>query len=202
MRQILLYITLGAALVSAGCSTGPRRGSPAPVVRTQPAPVTSVKGAAEIAVDSESIAYPARESSGADIMPELLPYSISRPKPAEVTVYPSQEPPASARTNNGAVLALLSNAGRQQQGGDIPGAAATLERALRIEPRNARLWHRLAALRLDQKSYRMAAGLADKSNSLAPEDADLKRANWRLIARARSALGDATGAQEAWQMAR
>lgn len=185
MRQILVCITISAALMSAGCSTGPRRGSPAPVVGSQPAPATGVKGATERAVVPESTAYPARESAG-----------------TEITSYPARKPVAPTSSNNPAVLALLSNAGSQQQGGDIPGAAATLERALRIEPRNARLWHRLAALRLDQKQYRMAADLADKSNSLAPEEADLVRANWRLIARARSALGDSEGARQAWEKAR
>ena len=185
MRQILLCITIGAALVSAGCSTGSRRGAPAPVVGSQSGPATGVTG---------SITYPARESTGV----ETLPYS-GRDESAS---YPVREPAAPAHSNSSAVVALLSSAGRQQQGGDIPGAAATLEHALRIEPRNARLWHQLASLRLDQKQYRMAADLADKSNSLAAGDRDLTSANWRLIARARSALGDSEGARQARQKAR
>ena len=210
MKQILVCITVSAVLVVAGCSTGPRRGAPAPVVRSQPAPVTSAKAPLESRAAPESISYPARDTSGTEIIPyatapgaaEITPYSSDRPNAAEITAAPSMEPAAPVRSNNTAVLALLSSAGSQQQGGDMPGAAATLERALRIEPRNARLWHRLASLRLEQKQYRMAADLADKSNSLAPEDDNLRRANWRLIARSRSALGDSKGAQQAWEMAR
>lgn len=187
-----MCIVIGAALVSAGCSTGPRRGAPAPVVGSQPVPASASRGAVE------SSAYPAGESTEA----EITPYATGESMPAEITSTPMQAPAVPAHSNNSAVLALLSNAGTQQQDGDIAGAAATLERALRIEPRNARLWHRLASLRLDQKQYRMAADLADKSNSLARGDGDLTRANWRLIARARSALGESAAARDAWLRAR
>ena len=197
MKQVLVCITISAVLVSAGCSTGPRRGAPAPVVRSEAVPAAAATGAAQSAAAAESGVYPLQEPLEVEITPYVTGDSIT----PGVSPYPAAEPAAPVNSNNSAVVALLSNAGRQQQGGDIPGAAATLERALRIEPRNARLWHRLAALRLDQQQYRMAADLADKSNSLAPDDRELTRANWRLIARARSALGDSEGARQAWQKA-
>ncbi len=118
-----------------------------------------------------------------------------------ISSYPAREPKETAGAGNPAVVALLSSAGRQQRGGDLAAAAATVERALRIEPRNATLWHRLASLRLDQKRYQMAAELAAKSNSLVQGDDVLRRNNWRLIARARSALGDSKGARQALQKA-
>ncbi|HEC15614.1 MAG TPA: tetratricopeptide repeat protein [Sedimenticola sp.] len=96
-----------------------------------------------------------------------------------------------------AVAGLVQRAGQQRQAGDLAGAAATLERALRIEPRNAHLWHRLARIRLEQKRYDQAEGLAAKSNSLAAADRDLRRENWRLIARARRTAGNLAGAREA-----
>lgn len=107
---------------------------------------------------------------------------------------PSRHP---RQAQNPAVAALLSSAGRQQQEGDLNGAVATLERALRIEPRNPTLWHRLAGLRLQQGQYPMVADLAAKSNALAGVDYDLKRENWRLISRARHAMGDSAGARAA-----
>jgi len=196
MREILLCLTLAALLVTAGCSTAPipRRSAPAPVVRSEPPPAPQVLGRPDSAAAPESIPYPARNP----IEPELTPYSDvqSRPPPPI-----SAEPRAPVSTGNSAVVALLSSADKQQRGGDTAGAAATLERALRIEPRNARLWHQLALLRFEQQNYRMAADLADKSNSLAQNDGELTRANWRLIARARSALGDSAGARRAQQMA-
>ena len=70
--------------------------------------------------------------------------------------------------------------------GRLPNAAATLERALRIEPRNARLWHELAQVRLRQRDYAQAESLAARSNTLAGSDADLRAANQRLIDDARA----------------
>jgi tetratricopeptide (TPR) repeat protein len=81
-------------------------------------------------------------------------------------------------------------------------AASLLERALRIEPRNARIWYRLARVRMAQGQYRQAASLAAKSNSLASHDAPMQASNWRLIAEARDKLGQRDMAREAMQKAR
>ena len=96
-----------------------------------------------------------------------------------------------------AVLALLDRADQQYAARDLDAAAASLERALRIEPRNARLWHRLAAVRLDQGKLDQAIQMAAKSNSLAGYDRGLQARNWRLIASARQAKGDIEGARAA-----
>jgi len=68
---------------------------------------------------------------------------------------------------------------------------------LRIEPRNAHLWHRLAELRLAQERFRMAVDLAAKSNALAGADRRLKRNNWLLIADAWRASGEPGKAHQA-----
>lgn len=80
-----------------------------------------------------------------------------------------------------AVAALLAKADQQEYQAHWEQAAALLERALRIEPRNARLWHRLAKIRLQEGRYGMAESLAQKSNALAKDDEELKRANAELI---------------------
>lgn len=115
------------------------------------------------------------------------------------------EPAAQARatpTHGRAVVALLENAEKQEAVDNLPGAVGTVERALRIEPRNAHLWNRLANLRLQQGRYGMASDLAAKSNNLAGGDLALKRDNWRLIAKARRAAGDIAGARVAERKAR
>lgn len=84
-----------------------------------------------------------------------------------------------------AVAALLAKAERQEYQAHWEQAAALLERALRIKPRNARLWHRLAKIRLQQGRYAMAESLAQKSNALAKDDEDLKWGNAELIEAAR-----------------
>lgn len=98
---------------------------------------------------------------------------------------------------NRAVAVLVRRAGDQQRAGDLDAAAASLERALRIAPRDAALWHRLARLREQQGRYGQAEELAAKSNALAAGDAALTSDNWRLIARARRAVGDLAGARAA-----
>ena len=92
-----------------------------------------------------------------------------------------------------AVATLLAKADRQEYQAHWEQAAALLERALRIKPRNARLWHRLANIRLQQGRYGMAESLAQKSNALAKDDEELKRSNAELIEAARGlAVRDGT----------
>jgi predicted Zn-dependent protease len=106
-------------------------------------------------------------------------------------------PPVAAAQGNPAVLALLGNAQSQQQAGNYEQAAAALERALRLEPRNAMLWHRLAQVRLRQGQWRNAIDFAAKSNSLAGGERKLQASNWLVIAQAKERQGDREGAQAA-----
>ena len=95
------------------------------------------------------------------------------------------------------VLALLDSAQSAAQSGQLHNAEAQLERALRIEPRNAALWHYMAKLRLHQNRLSEAAGLAAKSNTLAGQNRALRADNWRIIAHARQQQGDEAGAMAA-----
>ena len=96
-----------------------------------------------------------------------------------------------------AVLSLLAEARKRVDAQDLEGAGAYLERALRIEPRNAVIWHYLARLRLNQGREAEAASLAAKSNTLAGDNRKLRADNWRLIAFVRRSQGDEAGAQRA-----
>jgi tetratricopeptide (TPR) repeat protein len=100
-----------------------------------------------------------------------------------------------------AALALLAKARQAANEGQLSVAEAQLERALRIEPQNAVLWHYMAKLRLHQGQISQAAGLAAKSNSLDQGDPQLQADNWRIIAHARYQKGDKSGAQEAQRRA-
>ncbi|MFN2309406.1 MAG: tetratricopeptide repeat protein [Gammaproteobacteria bacterium] len=109
--------------------------------------------------------------------------------------------PATQPAPSSAVVALAERADRQHRAQDLDAAAASLERALRIEPRNPRLWQRLAAVRLDQGQFDQAIQMAAKSNSLAGGSQSLQARNWQLIAAARRAKGDLAGARAAEQQA-
>lgn len=104
------------------------------------------------------------------------------------------------------VRRLLQSAEVQSHSGRHTVAASTLERALRIAPRDALIWQRLAAVRLEQGNWQLAIQMAAKSNSLAGGDDDklrtLRRDNWELIARAEQSLGNTSGAERARQQVR
>lgn len=118
------------------------------------------------------------------------------PAPSEGVAAPIPVPEKPARSG-GAVVALLGQADQYRSSGDNSNEAATIERALRIEPNNPRLWSRLSAVRLEQGRPRQTEQLALKSNALAKGDKRLQAANWRLIARARWAMNDTDGARRA-----
>lgn len=101
-----------------------------------------------------------------------------------------------------AVQVLIRRADDQKRQGDLPGAVTSLERALRIEPRNATLWNRLAHVRSVQGLHGKVEQFAAKSNALAGSDDVLRADNWSLIAGARSARGDERGASRAREQAR
>ncbi len=87
-----------------------------------------------------------------------------------------------------AVAVLLRLARSKAEAGHGEQAAATLERALRIEPRNPWLWHRLAVLRLQQGYWDRAAELAKKSNLLARDHRRLLTGNLKVIQAARARI--------------
>ncbi|MCK4587211.1 MAG: tetratricopeptide repeat protein [Gammaproteobacteria bacterium] len=85
-----------------------------------------------------------------------------------------------------ATSSLLAKVDIEEEVQNWERAASLLERALRIEPRNAQLWHRLAQVRLQQGQYYLAASLAQKSSALAGDDIQLQEKNTRLQKQARA----------------
>lgn len=119
----------------------------------------------------------------------VTPLPSTRPGSAQTV--PDEQPPApvAAAPSNNAVIALLDNAGQQSRTGNLDAAAAGLERALRIEPRNPEIWHRLASIRLQQGQFDQAASLAAKSINLAGNNPDLIARNKLIINQARQRRG-------------
>lgn len=104
-------------------------------------------------------------------------------------------------SGNKAVIALLDRAQTDNESGQREAAGASLERALRIEPRNPWLWLELAQVRLAQGQYAQAITLAGKSNSFAARQYRVQAENWQVIGQARVAQGDSTGAEQAFKLA-
>ena len=134
--------------------------------------------------------------------PEPAPSPTTpEPAPPVPSPQPSEPPPPISKHENVAVAGLMETARAEAAAGKLSTAAAAIERALRIEPRNPRLWQELARVRLQQRQFEQAESVAVRSNSFAGSDAALRAENWRLISQAREARGDTQGARAALESA-
>ncbi len=130
--------------------------------------------------------------------PAAAPEALPRQPEGGVAIEPVPKP---SMSGNQAVVALLDRAQVDSEAGRREAAGVSLERALRIEPRNPWLWHELAKLRLAQGQYVQAITLAQKSISFAGRDRHLQGLDWRVIGNARVAQGDSAGGEQAFRLA-
>ncbi|WP_026289480.1 tetratricopeptide repeat protein [Thioalkalivibrio sp. AKL12] len=151
-------------------------------------------GAVALAALLAACATPAPRDASApvpddgDITGEDAAPSVDRVEPRE----PERAPTPAAALN------LAQQAESARQAGDTARAEQRLERALRIAPRDAGLWHQMATLRMEQGRYQQAERLAGRSlQMVGGGDRELALQNWRLILKAREKQGDAAGADEA-----
>ena len=98
---------------------------------------------------------------------------------------------------NPASQALIRQAIAQHEAGDLAGAEASLERALRIDSRNPQIWLELSRLRLMEGNFEQAENLSRKALSLAGPNKNQQGAAWRLIAGALRGQGRVQEAREA-----
>lgn len=222
LKRILIICTLSSFLV--GCAEFNGSQPPAPVYGGQPKTHDShltkkITKSHNIAPKQIVKTQPLKELS--KIKPEPLPFSEPipleltplAPPPSEPTPIETQEsslPPPEPTSFapfeatvplSPAVGALVLAAAQNSQNGDLDSAAASIERAIRIEPRNATLFYKLALLRLKQSKPHLAEDLAKKSALLASTDNTLKKHCWLLIAHAREIQQDFAGAKEAREKA-
>ncbi len=95
--------------------------------------------------------------------PMVLP---NEPESAGVAQPPAKD---AVRAESSAVLALLETADRQTQEKQYGAAAASLERAIRISPRDPSLYLALAGVRLQQGDRQQASQLCNKAIALADD---------------------------------
>ena len=106
---------------------------------------------------------------------------------------------------NPALSALLASAQKHVSVEDFNGAAASLERALRISPREALVHLRLAEVRLKQGQAHAALQLAFKGQSLMETNSAAERKNilekqfWQVIGDCYRYLGNHQKAEQAYQ---
>lgn len=169
-------IPIACALLVAGCATRPQMPIPQPQPEPQPRP-------------------PQQPERGKPLPPSQPP-QVSRPQQPVQPARPAP-PRKPEKISSPAVMALLSSADTLARAGHMRRAAAALERALNIEPRNPFIYQRLAQVRFAQGQFGQAQALAHKSNSLAVGNPFVRANNWELIAESRRLAGNQAGYRKA-----
>lgn len=122
-------------------------------------------------------------------MPEPEPpVEQTQPLPAPVV----REPALSAASR-----ALVGQAQAQMASNNYAVAAASIERALRIEPDNALLWIELGKVRQAEGNYVQAENMGRKAASMSVNAPRANSAAWTLIAESLRARGKNVEAQAA-----
>lgn len=208
------WLIMGCALLVAGCAGS---GGSIPVVdsgrqvssedrhsgvgrQPQVQPSTPRDSGVVVMVPDDAGGSRAVESYPLDVQPPLQTGSGS--VPGTGTQQPAPGGLQQDEQLDGPVLALLTTARQQESGGDLNGASASLERAMRIAPREPQVLYRLAQVRLAQGDAAQAEQLARRGLSYAGGRPTLQAGLWELVAEARERQGDAAGAAEARQRAR
>jgi hypothetical protein len=135
---------------------------------------------------------PAEELKPVETVKPIAPPLPEVPKEPEALV-----PLETFAPQSPAVGSLVMAANENSQHGNVDSAVSSIERAIRIEPRNATLYYKLATLRLKQSKPRLAEDLARKAALLAVNDNALKKHSWLLIANARELQNNVEGAKKA-----
>ena len=119
-------------------------------------------------------------------------------RPIVVEAPPEQPPPPPLPAVEPPTViaeALLDEARILEDAGSPNEAAATIEQAIRIEPRRGELWLQLAVLRLRTGQAGMAEQSARKALLFLQAGSPEERQAWLVIADAREAQGDPESAE-------
>ncbi len=157
-KYVVLTIFLFFLLAVSGC-VAPQYTRP--VRKPAPVPAPAVKSSRQHKIKRAPVEHPQKRQDEPRMQPK------PRPRPA-----------------NRAVANFSSQADRQIGRGQLNGAAQTLERGLRIAPKDAQLWSKLARVRLLQHRNTQAISFATKSNSLARGNRWLLQQNRQIIEQA------------------
>jgi tetratricopeptide (TPR) repeat protein len=121
----------------------------------------------EIGTGAPAVVVPAQPPQPEAPVPRREPLPVPAPAPTAPSVLePAPATPAST---------LLISVDQAIAANDLDRAAALCERALRIMPRDGKLWYKLATIRYMQGRYADAQGFAQRALSLAGADALLQR---------------------------
>ncbi|WP_163338080.1 tetratricopeptide repeat protein [Desulfopila sp. IMCC35008] len=106
------------------------------------------------------------------------------PPPSTIPDTTPEPPPLDYEAKTGAAASLYNQSRELISQGQYRQAELTLERALRIEPKNGYYWYTMADLKYRQNKPGQAVQFCLKSKSLAGRDKKLVRLNEALIRKA------------------
>jgi len=112
----------------------------------------------------------------------------SVPPPAQKDSAPSRNYAIVPTPHSQAAASLHEKARGYLAMGKYSQAELTIERALRIDPRNAQIWFTLAQTKFMQKDYTQTINMCLKSKSLTNQNDRLQRMNNELISQAQMNL--------------
>ena len=121
-------------------------------------------------------------------LPDVIEPGAAVPDPSNPPEAPP--PPSKGDRAANATLALLNQSERLRLNGDIPAAISTVERAIRLDPNNAKLWLELGRLQLSAGKEAQAEQLVRKSIALVRDDPGTEQAAWLTLADISEAKGD------------
>ena len=102
--------------------------------------------------------------------------------PVATRAEPRSNPPKT-RQENAASAVLLEQSRDERAAGSYAEAAASIERALRIDPNNPALWIELAEIKAAEGNYDQAEMMARKALTLAGSDRSIMARADRLVGR-------------------
>ena len=97
---------------------------------------------------------------------------------------------SSNKASSPAIEALLVRAYADAKLGRTDAAMSKLERGLRIEPQNPKLWYQLAELHYQTGDYQQAITMAKKAINFSSNDRQMTDKNWRLIGKVATKSGN------------
>ncbi|AOY58077.1 MULTISPECIES: tetratricopeptide repeat protein [Desulfococcus] len=198
MSTVLGCFFFGVVLTFVGCAKPPVRSYPRPTVSypaNRPQPQTGTTRSVD-----------AGKSGGLPEASSTLDNRLSPPAYDKPLASVGNTSTAKSATKNDYLLAAVSpladQASRYLAKGDLDKAQTTAERAVRIDPNNAELWHLMGKIQLARRNFSQAEQLARKSNLLAKDNPQLHARNWRLIADSLRGRGNVSAAEAAMEKAR
>jgi tetratricopeptide (TPR) repeat protein len=196
--QILFLMVFIAGTFLSGCATQVNKYPPTSSGSVYDQQDTSVGVPPEDSPYSDQqIPHPPAPYGSSEIDPFAVPQK-PLPPPRIGTDVPS-ESAASDAYLVAAVSSLETQSEQLLAQGKTDQAFAMAERAIRIDPANAKLWNLLARIQLGRGNYSQAEQLSRKSNFLAKNDKRLKAENWRIIVTALRERGHTGEAERALQ---